>query len=175
MKQVLEKAKAVRLLLLDVDGVMTSGNLLYSKDAIDYKAFNVHDGLGIKLLQKSGVRVGIITGCKSEIIKRRAHDLGIDPIYQGQDNKLLPYEEIKQKLQLTDAEIAYVGDDLPDLPLLRRVGLPLTVSNAPPLLQEQAAYVSLAAGGRGAVRELCELIMQAQGTYSGIIESYLQL
>jgi 3-deoxy-D-manno-octulosonate 8-phosphate phosphatase (KDO 8-P phosphatase) len=174
MKQVIEKAKPIRLMILDVDGVLTSGYLHYSKDAIDYKAFHVHDGLGIKLLQKSGVEVAIITSCKSDIIKRRAQDLGITHIYQGQENKLLAYEELKQKLQLTDAQIAYVGDDLPDLPIIRRVGLGMAVSNAPPILQTHAAYVSLAAGGQGAVREICEMIMQAQGTYAGILEPYLQ-
>lgn len=174
MKQLLEKAKVVRLLILDVDGVLTSGNLVYTKEAIHYKAFYVHDGLGIKLLQKTGVDVGIITTCKSDIIMRRAQDLGIQHIYQGFENKLTPYQELKQKLALSDHEIAYVGDDLPDLPVIRRVGLGMTVANAPLILHQQAAYVSKASGGKGAVREICEFIMQAQGTYSGIIESYLQ-
>lgn len=174
MQQVLEKAKAIRLMILDVDGVLTSGNLVYTKDAIHYKAFSVLDGLGIKLLQKTGVTVGIITTCKSDIIKRRAQDLGVEHIYQGYEDKLIPYAELKQKLQLADAQIAYVGDDLPDLPVIRRVGLGITVANAPLIMQQQAAYVSKAAGGKGAVREICELIMQAQGTYSAIIEPYLQ-
>lgn len=174
MKPFIEKAKPIKLMILDVDGVLTDGYLVYGKASIDYKAFYVHDGLGIKLLQKSGVAVGIITSCKSDMIKQRAQDLGIIHIYQGQENKLLPYEDLKQKLQLSDAQIAYVGDDLPDLPIIRRAGLGMTVSNAPPILQQHAAYVSLAAGGQGAVREICELIMQAQGTYTGIIEAYLQ-
>ena len=174
MQQLIEKAKAIRLLILDVDGVLTSGNLVYTKEAIHYKAFYVHDGLGIKLLQKTGVQIGIITTCKSDIIKRRAQDLGVLHIYQGYENKLEPYQELKEKLHLTDAEIAYVGDDLPDLPVIRRVGLGMTVANAPLIMHQQADYVSKASGGLGAVREICEFIMQAQGTYSDIIESYLQ-
>lgn len=174
MQHLTEKAKAIRLLILDVDGVLTSGNLVYTKEAIHYKAFCVHDGLGIKLLQKTGVQIGIITTCKSDIIKRRAQDLGVHHIYQGYEDKLVPYQELKQKLELTDPEIAYVGDDLPDLPVIRRVGLGMTVANAPLILQQQADYISKAPGGMGAVREICEFIMQAQGTYSDIIEPYLQ-
>jgi len=174
MQHFIEKAKRIRLLILDVDGVLTSGNLNYTKEAIHYKSFHVHDGLGIKLLQKTGVQVGIITTCHSDIIKKRAQDLGIQHVYQGHENKMLPYQELKQKLNFEDQETAYVGDDLPDLPLIRRAGLGITVANAPLILHQQAAYVSKATGGFGAVREICELIMQAQGTYSGIIESYLQ-
>jgi 3-deoxy-D-manno-octulosonate 8-phosphate phosphatase (KDO 8-P phosphatase) len=174
MQHLTEKAQAIRLLILDVDGVLTSGNLVYTKEAIHYKAFYVHDGLGIKLLQKTGVQIGIITTCKSDIIKRRAQDLGVHHIYQGYEDKLIPYQELKQKLSLTDSQIAYVGDDLPDLPVIRRVGLGMTVANAPLILQQQASYVSKAPGGEGAVREICEFIMQAQGTYSGIIETYFQ-
>lgn len=174
MSELTEKAKAIRLLILDVDGVLTSGNLVYTKDAIHYKAFYVHDGLGMKLLQKTGIDIGIITSCKSDIIKRRAEDLGLRHVYQGHDDKRIPFLELKQKLSLTDQQIAYVGDDLPDLPIIRSVGLGMTVANAPLILQQHAAYISKAAGGQGAVREICELIMQAQGTYSAIIESYLQ-
>src|SRR5579863_796965 len=151
MSELIEKAKMIRLLVLDVDGVLTSGNLVYTKDAIHHKAFSVQDGLGIKLLQKTGVEVGIITGCKSDIIKRRAQDLGLQYIYQGYEDKLLAYQELKQKLGLSDQQIAYVGDDLPDLPLIRRVGLSMTVANAAPILQQQAAYISKAPGGQGAV------------------------
>lgn len=174
MSNVTEKAKKIKLMILDVDGVLTNGSLIYSKESIDYKAFFVHDGLGIKLLKRSGVEIGIITTCKSDIIKHRAHDLGVNHLYQGYEDKLIPYADLKQKLQLSDAEIAYVGDDLPDLPIIRRVGLGMTVASAPRVLHQHAAYISKAQGGQGAVREICELIMQAQGTYSGIIETYLQ-
>jgi 3-deoxy-D-manno-octulosonate 8-phosphate phosphatase (KDO 8-P phosphatase) len=174
MTNITEKAKAIKLMILDVDGVLTNGNLIYSKEAIDYKAFFVQDGLGIKLLKKSGVEVGIITTCKSDIIKRRTQDLGVTHIYQGYEDKLIAYEDLKQKLKLTDIQIAYVGDDLPDLPIIRRVGLGMTVANAPHIMQQYASYTAKAAGGQGAVREICELIMQAQGTYSYIIEAYLQ-
>ncbi len=174
MQAILEKAKPIRLLILDVDGVLTAGDLTYTTEAIHYKAFYVQDGLGIKLLQKTGVQVGIITSCKTDIIKRRAQDLGIHHIYQGHEDKRVPYQELKDKLTLRDLQIAYVGDDLPDLPLIRRAGLGMTVANAPLILQQQAAYTSKASGGQGAVREICELLMQAQGTYAEIIESYLQ-
>jgi 3-deoxy-D-manno-octulosonate 8-phosphate phosphatase (KDO 8-P phosphatase) len=174
MQQPNDKARSIRLLIVDVDGVLTRGNLVYTKDGIAYKTFNVHDGLGLKLLQQSGVQVGIITTCKSDIIKKRAQDLGVQHLYQGYDDKLIPYQELKEKVGLSDAQIAYVGDDLPDLPIIRRVGLGMTVANAPLIMQQHAAYVSKVSGGRGAVREICELIMKAQGTYSGIIESYLQ-
>lgn len=174
MPNITEKAKAVKLIILDVDGVLTNGNLNYSKESIVYKAFFVQDGLGIKLLKKSGVEVGIITTCKSDIIKRRVQDLGIVHLYQGYEDKLIAYEDLKLKLNLADNQIAYVGDDLPDLPIIRRVGLGMTVANAPYILQQYACYISKAPGGKGAVREICELIMQAQDTYSDIIEAYLQ-
>lgn len=174
MREFNEKAKAIRLLILDVDGVLTNGNLVYTKDAIHYKAFSAYDGLGMKLLQKTGIEIAIITGCKSDIIKRRAQDLGLTHVYQGHEDKRLPFLELKQKLGLTDPQIAYVGDDLPDLPIIRSVGLGMTVANAPLILQQQALYTSKASGGQGAVREICELLMLAQGTYAGIIESYLQ-
>jgi len=170
---VTEKAKNIKLLILDVDGVLTQGHLVYTAEKILYKSFHVQDGLGIKLLKKTGVEIGIITSCKSDIIRKRAADLGIMHIYQGYEDKLIPYQELKEKLQLTDAQIAYVGDDLPDLPLILRAGLGMTVPDALPFMHQRAAYVTSAHGGKGAVREVCELIMQAQGTYSDIMNSYL--
>jgi 3-deoxy-D-manno-octulosonate 8-phosphate phosphatase (KDO 8-P phosphatase) len=174
MNAIFEKAKPIRLAVFDVDGVLTAGTMHYSSNGIESKHFHVHDGQGLKLLQKSGVAIGIITTCKSDIIKRRMQDLGIEHVYQGQIDKLPAYEDLKQKLHLTDQQIAYVGDDFPDLPILSRVGLAITVSNAPKIMQEYTHWVTKKKGGNGAVREVCELIMQAQGTYQTILDSYLQ-
>lgn len=169
-----EKAKAIKLMILDVDGVLTNGTLIYSKDAIDYKAFSVKDGLGISMLRKSGVEVAIITACVSDIIKKRAEHLGLRYVYEGCVDKLQPYLDLKEQLKLQDSEIAYMGDDLPDLAIIRRVGLGMTVADAPKIIQEHAAYVSKFPGGQGAVREVCELIMEAQGSFAKIVEEYLQ-
>jgi len=170
----LDKAKKIRLLISDVDGVLTSGVLYYNAHGSEIKDFNVHDGLGMKLLQKSGVHLAIITAKQSEAVTIRMHDLNIKHVYQGQSNKLIAYEELKHLLNVNDAEIAYIADDLPDLPLLRRVGLPVSVPNAPHIIREHAAWVTDAAGGKGAVRELCDFIMKAQGTYDSLIDAYLR-
>lgn len=174
MESIIEKAKLVRLAIFDVDGVMTAGTLHYGSQGIESKHFHVHDGQGMKLLQKSGIPIGIITTCQSDIVKRRMRDLGIEHIYQGQIDKLPAYEDIKQKLHLTDEQIAYVGDDLPDLAILSRVGLAITVNNAPKIMHQYVHWVTKKKGGKGAVREVCELLMQAQGTYQTIINSYLK-
>ncbi|HSW69722.1 MAG TPA: HAD hydrolase family protein [Gammaproteobacteria bacterium] len=168
-----EKASKIRLLISDVDGVLTSGTLFYGPMGSEMKDFSVYDGFGMKLLQQSGVHLAIITAKKSEAVAVRMQDLHIEHVYQGQSNKLMAYEDLKQKLNLDDAEIAYIADDLPDLPLLRRVGLPVSVPNAPQIIHEHVVFVTKAYGGKGAVRELCEIIMKAQGTYQSIIESYL--
>lgn len=170
----IDKAKKIRLLITDVDGVLTNGSLIYSNQGSEIKEFSVHDGLGMKLLEKSGVELAIITAKESQAVTLRMQDLKIKHVYQGQSNKLAAYEELKQKLNLTDAEIAYIGDDLPDLPLLLRVGLPVSVPNAPKIMHEHAVFVTELAGGQGAVRELCELIMKTQGTYDSIMASYLE-
>ncbi len=170
----IDKAKKIRLLIADVDGVLTNGSLFYGSQGSEIKEFSVHDGLGMKLLEKSGVHLAIITAKQSQTVAIRMQDLNIKHVYQGQSNKLLAYEELKQKLNLNDAEIAYIGDDLPDLPLLRRVGLSVSVPNAPKVMHEHVAWVTQAAGGQGAVRELCEFIMKAKGTYDAMIASYLE-
>lgn len=173
MKNIIEKAKPIRLAIFDVDGVLTTGNLFYGPSGIEYKEFNVLDGQGIKFLQRSGVEIGIITACKSEMVVTRMKDLGIQHVYRGSIDKVQAYQELKQKLQLTDEQIAYMGDDLPDLPLICQAGLGVTVANAPPIMRQHAAWTTKAEGGKGAAREVCELIMHAQGTYEAIINSYL--
>lgn len=174
MENIIEKAKSVRLAIFDVDGVLTNGKLFYSQDGIEYKEFHVHDGQGMKYLQKSGVEVGIITACTSNIVAKRMSDLGIQHVYQGVHDKVPAYEDLKQKLNLTDKEIAYTGDDLPDLPLICRVGLGITVANAPQIIHQYASWITKNKGGRGAGREVCDLIMHAQGTFETVINSYLQ-
>lgn len=172
MQSLSEKAKNIRLVIFDVDGVLTAGALTYSAAGIEVKHFHVRDGQGMKLLQKTGVTLAIITTCPSDIIKRRATDLNIHHVYQGQIDKLPAYEDIKKKLQLTDLQIAYVGDDLPDLPMLKRVGLAITVPQAPAIIQKNAHWITKAKGGKGAAREICDFIMQEQGTYQTIIDSF---
>lgn len=173
MNTITEKAKKIRLLTFDVDGVLTAGGMLYGPDGIEAKHFHVHDGQGMRHLLQTGVEVAIITACKSPIIKRRMEDLGITHVYQQQTDKLMAYEDLKQKLNLTDEQVAYMGDDLPDLPVLSRAGLAITVANAPNIIKEHAHLITQNKGGKGAAREICDLIMEAQGTYQSIIDSYL--
>ncbi|SRR5579883_874720 len=169
----LEKAKNIRLLILDVDGVLTSGVIYYGPQGHELKGFHIHDGLGIKLLQKTGVTVAVISGKTSSAVEKRIQDLAIKHAYLGQEDKLPAYESLKQQLQLTDQQIAFIGDDLPDLPLLRRVHLAVTVPQAPEVIKQRVDLITKNKGGKGAVREVCELIMNAQGHYQTVIQSYL--
>lgn len=173
MDLIQDLAKNIRLLVLDVDGVLTSGLLTYTINGIEGKNFHVHDGQGLKLLQTTGVKVGIITTCKSAITKKRMQDLNITHLYQGQQQKLAAYEHLKANLTLHDKEIAYVGDDIPDLPILKRVGLSFTVPNASAIIKQQVHFITRKKAGKGAVREVCDLIMQAQNTYEQAIEALL--
>lgn len=173
MQHLTEQAKKIRLAIFDVDGIFTDGSLFYSADGTEHKQFNVLDGQGIKLLQLSGVGIAIITSRTSVAVTKRMQDLGITHVYQNQHEKLTAYEELKNKLHLTDAEIAYTGDDLPDLPLLRRAGLSITVPHAPLIVRQHALGMTEAAGGRGAVREICDFILQAQGTFDRVIQHFL--
>jgi 3-deoxy-D-manno-octulosonate 8-phosphate phosphatase (KDO 8-P phosphatase) len=170
----IERAKKIRLAAFDVDGVLTAGGMLYGENGIDSKHFHAHDGQGIRHLMQAGIEVAIITGCQSPIIKRRMEDLGIKHVYQQHtDSKLVAYEDLKQKLNLTDEQIAYTGDDFPDLPILSLAGLAITVANAPLIMQQYVHWTTQNKGGKGAVREVCDFILHAQGTYQTIIDSYL--
>lgn len=173
LTEVKEKAKRIRLAIFDVDGVLTSGILGYGPHGLEYKEFHVHDGQGMKFLQKSGVQIGVITACKSKMVADRMQDLEILHVYQSACNKMLDYETLKLKLNLVDDEIAYMGDDLPDLPLIQRAGLGITVPNASEPLPTYADWITQKKGGDGAVREVCELIMRAQGTFETLVNSYL--
>ena len=154
----------IKLLVLDVDRVLTDGRLYYGSDGGEVKVFNVRDGLGIKMLMSSGVDVAIITARASEIVTRRAGELGIDHCHQGSDNKLRTLDKLLKDLNLEYQHAAYMGDDLPDLEAMRQVGVALTVADACTEVMEAAAWCSSRAGGDGAVREACEAIMSAQNT-----------
>jgi 3-deoxy-D-manno-octulosonate 8-phosphate phosphatase (KDO 8-P phosphatase) len=170
---VVEKAAQIKLLILDVDGVMTDGKLYFSNKGEEFKAFNTLDGHGIKMLMNTGVNLGIITGRKSNLVTARAQNLGIDILVQGCENKLSALHEIIEKLGITLTQVAFMGDDYPDLPAIRRVGLGLTVRNAHPVIAQHAHWVSENHGGEGAVREACDLIMRAQGTFETALAAYL--
>jgi 3-deoxy-D-manno-octulosonate 8-phosphate phosphatase (KDO 8-P phosphatase) len=159
----LPQARQVRLLLLDVDGVLTDGSITYLSGGGESKSFNTQDGLGIKLLQESGVAVGIITARTSEAVERRARDLRFAHVFQGQEDKLTVYEAILKETGLRPPQTAYMGDDLMDLPLLNRVGFAAAPANAVPEIRQRAHYTTERGGGRGAVREICDLILEAQG------------
>jgi len=172
-QEVIDKAKNIRLLILDVDGVLSDGKLYFSNSGDEIKAFNSLDGHGIKMLQKSGVTVGIITGRKSEIVKARANNLGITLLMQGREDKLTALSELIADRQLSYQQIAHMGDDYPDLPLIRRVGLGLTTSNAHWVVKKNSHWQSQFQGGEGAVREACDLIMLAQETFDQALATYL--
>ena len=169
---VIAAAKKVKLLLLDVDGVLTDGRLYYGNSGEEMKAFNIQDGLGIKLLQKGGVQVGIITGRISKLLQRRADELGIGPLIQGREDKLIALNELLQNMHIDMDEIAFMGDDLPDLAVMRRVGLGITPANGSSTNAEQADWQTNNAGGQGAVREVAEMILDAQGKLQTILADY---
>jgi 3-deoxy-D-manno-octulosonate 8-phosphate phosphatase (KDO 8-P phosphatase) len=167
-----EQLIRIRLLLLDVDGVMTDGRIIYDDHGGETKAFDVRDGHGIKLLQRAGIRVGIITGRQSAVVQRRAEELGIELVYQGVKDKLVPLREIQQKTGFVLEEIAYAGDDVIDLPVLRRVGFAATVADAVDDVKPHVHYVTHANGGRGAVRELCDLLLKETGRWGEVTARY---
>jgi len=162
-KAALVRAAQVKLLLLDVDGVLTDGTLIYSSDGVESKCFNTQDGLGLRLLQDSGVSVGIITARTSPMVERRAQDLRLAHVFQGHSDKLVIYEQILKETGLRPPQTGYMGDDLMDLPILNRVGLAAAPANAVAEIRQRAHYSCERSGGSGAVRELCDLILEAQG------------
>lgn len=167
------RAARTRLIAFDIDGVMTDGGLIYTDDGHELKTFNVQDGLGIKLLQKAGIEVAIITGRKSGVVAARARDLGIEHVHQGVADKRAILAALLERLQLPWAECAFMGDDLIDLPAMTRCGLAIAPANARPVVKEIAHRVTEAGGGRGAVREAAELILEAQGRLAAAFAPYL--
>ncbi len=172
LDQIYAKAAAVRLIIFDVDGVLTDGSLFYGDDGQEYKAFNSLDGHGIKMLRATGVESAIITGRTSNVVLHRAKNLNISRVFQGADDKLLSYRTLLEQTGLRPEQTAYMGDDIVDLPVLKRCGLAITVPSAPELVQGRVHYVTRAAAGRGAAREVCELIMRAQGTWEAQLALY---
>lgn len=168
-----ERAAQIKLLLLDVDGVLTDGRLFFNNSGDEFKAFNTLDGQGIKALQKTGVKVGIITGRTSDLVARRARDLGINILVQGREDKWEALQEILREHSYALHEIAFMGDDWPDLTVMTRIGLALTVANAHFSVVERAHWQSRERGGEGAVRAACDLLMQAQNTYDKALGAYL--
>ncbi len=173
MQDILERARQIRLLIFDVDGVLTDGSLFLGDDGQEYKAFHSRDGLGMKMLQSTGVTLAVITARTSEVVRIRMEGLGIAHVYQGRHDKLAAYEALKGSLGLTDRAIAYAGDDVVDLPILRRVGLAVAVADAHPLVRRHSHWQTASGGGRGAAREVCELLMEAQGTLEQVTAAYL--
>jgi 3-deoxy-D-manno-octulosonate 8-phosphate phosphatase (KDO 8-P phosphatase) len=170
----LERAKKIKLMIFDVDGVLTDGGLRYGAEGELIKTFNALDGHGIKLLQEYGVQVGIISARNSAIVARRAADLGIQQVKQGIHDKRLAFEELVQELKLSAEQCGFMGDDVIDLPVMTRVGFAASVPNGHPEVQTRAHYVAQARGGHGAVREVCDFILRAQNNYEAALASYLK-
>jgi len=169
----LARAAGIRLLCLDVDGVLTDGRLYFLSDGVEAKSFNIRDGLGLKLLRAAGIGTAILTGRRSPAARARAAELGLEHYFEGVEDKRASAERLARELGLPLQALAAMGDDLPDLPLMRACGLALTVPDAPDLLKHHAHYVTRQAGGQGAVREACEMIMQAQGRLDDVVRGYL--
>lgn len=169
----IERARKIKLVIFDVDGVFTDGRIYVDDNGIETKAFNVLDGQGIKLLQQTPVQVAIISGRYAPgVMIRMQKQLGIQHVFLGDTNKLPVYEALLKKLNVADEEVAFVGDDLPDLPVLRRVGLPMAVPDAVPAVMKTVSFVTQNKGGKGAVREVCEAIMSAQGNWEAVMNKY---
>jgi len=169
----INKLKRIKLLLLDVDGVLTDGSIIYNDNGAETKIFNVKDGLGIRLLMEAGIKVGIVTGRSSKTLYHRCKNLGISLIFDGVHEKTSVLELISEQTGLQAEEIAFVGDDLLDLPLLKKVGFSIAVADAHETIIENVDMVTSKKGGDGAVREVCEAILKAQGFWNKILESFL--
>ena len=168
------KAQAIKLVAFDIDGIMTDGRLYFTSLGDEIKAFNVKDGLGLKLLRETGVEVAIITGRTSELVNRRARDLKIGKLIQGREDKKVALNELMQQENLSAEQIAYMGDDLPDLPAIRFAGLGVTVADAMPIIKQHADFITESNGGDGAVREFCDWLLKAQGNLDAVLEPYLR-
>ena len=162
-------ARPVRLLLLDVDGVLSDGRISYGSDGMEIKSFHTQDGFGLRLLRQSGITAGIITGRSSEAVRRRAAELKLNHLYENAKNKLTLFEDVLRQERLTPEQCAYMGDDWMDLPLLRRVGLAVAPANAVPEVKQRVHFVTERKGGEGAVREVCDLLLEAQGLHNQLL------
>jgi len=169
-----EKAKKVKILLMDVDGVLTDGKLYYTHKGEEIKVFNVRDGLGIKLIQKAGIKTGVISGRNSKPLINRLRELEVEEIYLGHNEKLPVFEEILKKNHLNYEEVAFIGDDYVDLPILLRVGFPIVVCDAPNVVKKTALYITKAKGGEGAVREAIEYLLELRGDLKEMLKYYFE-
>jgi 3-deoxy-D-manno-octulosonate 8-phosphate phosphatase (KDO 8-P phosphatase) len=174
MSDIIHRAKNVRLAAFDVDGILTDGRLYYTDSGEEIKAFNAQDGHGIKMLKECGVAIAIITSRTSRVVEKRARDLGIELLFQGVANKLDTMNDLLKRLGLDMQAASYMGDDVIDLPVLRRCGLAVSVPEAPAIVRQHAHYVTRLQGGCGAVREFTEWVMQAQGTWDARHAEYLE-
>jgi 3-deoxy-D-manno-octulosonate 8-phosphate phosphatase (KDO 8-P phosphatase) len=169
-----ERAARIKLAIFDVDGVLTDGSLIYAADGHELKAFHVHDGLGLKRLLANHIEVAVITARMSMIVTERMADLGVAHVYQGQDDKLACFEQLLHALKLQPDQVAYTGDDLPDLAVMQRVGLAVAVANAHPWVRERAHWRTRLSGGSGGAREVCDLILAAQGKSEAELDAFLR-
>ncbi len=168
-----ERAKKIKLAIFDVDGVLTDGSFMVGDDGQQYKSFYTKDGQGLRMLQDSGITVGIITGRTSNVVAIRMQELGIEHVYQGQRDKVGAFEDMLAKAGVSKDEVTYVGDDVIDLPVMRRVGLSIAVRDAEPVVKQYAHWITSRHGGKGAVRDVCEFIMQQQDTLDAALHKYL--
>jgi len=168
----LEKLKHIQLLLLDVDGVLTDGSIIYNDDGSETKVFNASDGFGLRLVIQAGIKVGIVTGRSSEALRHRCDNLGIAYLFDGIADKAGVFEKITAQTGIGPDKAAFVGDDLPDLPIMKRAGLSIAVANAHERVRQKADWTTRARGGHGAVREVCEALLSAQGLWEEIVERY---
>ncbi len=173
-EEIAQKAQKIKLLILDVDGVLTNNMLIYSEDGQEHKAFHTRDGHGMVLLQKSQVDIGIITGRKSQLVTNRMNDLKVQHVYQGVPDKLPTFLKLVDKLNLSLDEIAYIGDDILDLPILIRIGLSVTPADGDDEVKSRVDYVSPFKGGKGCVREVCEIIMRSQNSWQQHMDFFLR-
>ncbi|HEY3488405.1 MAG TPA: HAD hydrolase family protein [Gammaproteobacteria bacterium] len=172
MSEVRNRAAAIRLAVFDVDGVLTDGTLTYDGSGQEYKRFHTHDGLGLKLLQQAGIAVGVISARNSDVVAVRMRELGIKHVYQGQDDKLSTLRQLAKTLSLEPAQIAYTGDDLPDIACLQHVGFAIAVQNAVDAVKRHAHWITVKPGGNGAVREICDYILAVQDRLAPIIAAF---
>jgi 3-deoxy-D-manno-octulosonate 8-phosphate phosphatase (KDO 8-P phosphatase) len=173
MLDVSTKAKRIKLVVFDVDGVLTNGGISIGDDGQEYKTFNTQDGLGLRMLQTCGIQVAIITGRTSKVVEYRMTDLGIQYVYQGRRDKRFALKELLDRLSIIPEDTAYVGDDIIDLPVLTQVGFAICVANAHPLVRPHVHWITKKRGGYGAAREVCDMILNAQGLLDGLVQKYL--
>lgn len=171
-EDLLNNIKSLKLLILDVDGVLTDGKVIMDDTGRETKHFDVRDGHGLKMLMRYGIDVVFLTGRMSSVVEHRANDLGIRGVYQGVWNKLDMYDEIVRKRNLADSQVAYVGDDIVDIPFMKRVGFAVAVADAAEEVKKIADYITKKSGGRGAVREVCEMILKIQGKWHEVASRY---